>query len=385
MTALDLVPLVINSSICFAASLMLLTVKSYSEMGSKSFKRIKQLLACCGMLEVAHILLILWCENFHIDAMVINGFYHPSMYYVQLCVVTVGLLGLVHSSKFTLRNTLISLSPVILLVPIHTVAYLIYSGGVFSLNTSFAVITINTLWLCILAECIIGIYLLITETHTYRHQLVNVFSGNEVINGRKLSFLVYGFLAYFALLLIEIFVNNDFFYLFYTFFDTAIFLAGTIVLFNIQDMYSRVMLVEDYMKKDSDEGDASHYVDEQFANQKINELITEWESRPDKPYVKNGLTLVDVAQDVKIQPNQLSNYFQTICKMDFNSWVDIHRIDEAMKLLTSDADMDLHRVAMASGFRNVKSMTKAFRTLTGKAPSAYKMVVESNTKDSNAE
>lgn len=386
MTNIQMIPEVVNSSVCFTTSVMLLTIKSYSEMGSKSFQLIKEMLACCGLIEVFKTLMSLACVYYNIDSICYAYFLSPALFYVQLCVVSMGLLGLVHSKKFTSHGILIALSPIGALSVIHMIGYLINSGCSISLtsyfvflDSQFALLTFYADWAFVLAEIVMFVYLLVTETHKYRHQLVNVFSGREVVNGRKLAYLVYGFLGYFGLLIVANLIRNEVFYLFFLFFDIAIFLAGVIVLFNIQDMYSRVMLVEDYVSSSSSNEAVSSGVD-QTKMQVINQSMTNWESRTDKPFLKNHLSLVDVAMDIGVQPSDLSLYLNSVCKMDFNKWLGVLRIDEAVKIISANPHVDLSEVAISVGFSGLKNMTKAFRQIIGKEPAAFVAELSSTVK-----
>lgn len=378
MTNLTLIPYIINSTICFTTSIMLLTVKSYSEMGSKSFQRIKHMLACCGLIEAFLFTLTMLSIYYNIDRIYIAAFIKPILYYIQLAVITIGLLILVHSRKISAKVIWISFIPVFILTPIHIIAYLINSSGVFSLQsyidfcyTKFTEVFFMITYVTIIAEVVLSIYFLITETKLYRHQLVTVFSGSDVINGRKLTYLVYGFLGYFALTIINIFISNSLANLIYVFFNAAIFLIGAIVLFNIQDSYSRAMIVEDYMVDDNEKNKPSD-VQDMTEYRKINELIRLWEERSDKPYLKKGFTLLELANDIDVQTKPLLEYIKNVCNMNFNDWVDILRINEAIKIINENPNKDLYEVATSVGFRNEKSMSKAFVGLTGKAPETYK-------------
>lgn len=386
MTAYEILPYVIHCSICFTASIMLLTVKSYSEMGSKAFQQIKQLLATCGLIECVKAMMELGCDYYHIDTMIIMVFISPLLYYVQLAVITIGLLQLVHSRIIDRLKLRIISAPVILLTPVYIIFYLVNSSGMVSIdsfahfNNTGGSLVFYYIWEVItLIEVVFSVYWLITETRTYRHQLVTVFSGSEVINGRKLTYLVYGFLAYFALLIIDIILMSQSFRYFFYLFNTAIFVIGAVILFNIQDSYSRVMLVEDYMKK-TDVNETSLYNSDQTQNQKVNDLISAWESSSDRPYLRSGLTLPEVANDIHVDPSSLAAYLNEVCKMDFNNWIDILRVDYAMKRIEENPEFSLTDLAESAGFRNQKTMSKAFVTITGQDVETYRDGVKGNTK-----
>lgn len=377
MTSFEMIPYYVHCSMYFAISLMLLFVKSYSEMGSKTFQRIKQMLALCGLLECFKAAAVLLCEYYKFSDYIFGIFIFPMAYYVQLASITLGLLALVHSQKITRSAIWMVLSPILVLVPSYLLAYLVKVGFHFSLDiyTQFSESTVSAvfyyIWRAIIyIEIVFSIYFLFTETRLYRHQLVTVFSGRDVVNGRKLTYLVYGFIFYFALMMVESYFPGLVLRQVLMMFNTLIFLAGAIVLFNIQDMYSRAMLVENYTEKSNGGKESDGNLD-QTEYEKINNLITEWESKGDKPYLRNGFTLLELAEEINVKPYELNDFLKNICKMDFNSWVGLHRIDYAMKLITESPEMSLSEVAKESGFRNLKAMTKSFVNITGKAPEEY--------------
>lgn len=96
MSDYQLIPLIINGTMCFTTAVMLLTIKSYSQFGSNRFERIKQMLAYCGLLEAVKVLGLVFCLYYHIDS-IFMAFINTDLYYLQLCMVSMGLLGLVHS------------------------------------------------------------------------------------------------------------------------------------------------------------------------------------------------------------------------------------------------------------------------------------------------
>ncbi len=373
MSDYQLIPLIINGTMCFTTAVMLLTIKSYSQFGSNRFERIKQMLAYCGFLETAKVLGLVFCLYYHVDTYFM-AYIDTDLYYLQLCMVSMGLLGLVHSPIFTDRKLLIAASPFAVFTLVHIIGYLIHSHFILSIEsylrymgTEFAVILHWTTWIFTILEIVIFVYLLIVETRKYRHHLVNVYSGKEVVNGRKLSYLVYGFLAYLVMIFTMDYTRNDTFYFFYMLFIIGIYLVGVIVMFNIQEMYSRVMIVEDYMQSSSKKKDALPEQDREERN-RLNTRVSEWESREDKPYLREGLTLVDVSIDMNLDQKQLSNYIENICKMSFDKWIDVHRIDEAIRLITANHDANLQDIAEQVGFGSLKNMTKSFHKIIGKDP-----------------
>ena len=184
MTNYEMVPLIVNSTMCFTTAVMLLSIKSDSQFGSNRFDRIKQMLAFCGLIEFVKTLCVMACDYFHIDWLFLVGFLDSDLYWLQLCMISMGLLGLVHSPLFTDKKLLIAASPFGVFTLVHLVAYIFHSGFDFSvdsylnfLNTKFSQVYYWVMYAFILLEILLYFYLLVTETRRYRHHLVNLLSG----------------------------------------------------------------------------------------------------------------------------------------------------------------------------------------------------------------
>ena len=66
MTNYQMIPQIINSTMCVTTAVMLLTIKSYSQFGSNRFDRIKQMLAFCGLFEAVKVFCEFYCDYFNI-------------------------------------------------------------------------------------------------------------------------------------------------------------------------------------------------------------------------------------------------------------------------------------------------------------------------------
>lgn len=82
---------------------------------------------------------------------------------------------------------------------------------------------------------------------------------------------------------------------------------------------------------------------------KCADLLTEWIKREDKPYVKPGLTIGDVANDLDIPKYRLSGYINQKLS-NFNTWIKELRIREASSLLIADSQLSISVIAKNVAF-----------------------------------
>ena len=104
----------------------------------------------------------------------------------------------------------------------------------------------------------------------------------------------------------------------------------------------------------------------------ILEFIRRWESGEDKPYLKEGLTLADVAGQLRITDSQLSIILNATMKINFNTWINTLRIGEAKRLLEDNPQSAISEVAIASGFSDIAVFSRNFKRIEGITASEYK-------------
>lgn len=108
-------------------------------------------------------------------------------------------------------------------------------------------------------------------------------------------------------------------------------------------------------------------------------LLEAWVKRTDKPFVKPGLTIGDVAADIGIPKYRLSNYIND-GQENFNTWIKALRIEEASRLLMECPILSASEIAERTGFCDLPAFSRAFKKLKGITPRDYK---NRNTKPVN--
>jgi len=107
-------------------------------------------------------------------------------------------------------------------------------------------------------------------------------------------------------------------------------------------------------------------------------LLKEYKERLDRlfeedhSYLDNDLTLVLLADKLKIPAHHLTQLFNVYIGENFNQYVNKFRIDYAcMMLADADEDVFIEDVAFKSGFNSKVSFNRHFKNITGCTPKEY--------------
>ena len=104
----------------------------------------------------------------------------------------------------------------------------------------------------------------------------------------------------------------------------------------------------------------------------IDSIVTDWKKRSVKQYLKEGITLADVAKSMGVSPRLLSDFLNNVYDMNFNSWINSLRINDVQAKMLAEPKLTLAELADYSGFTDASALSKAFKKVTGLTPSAYR-------------
>ncbi|MBC7124333.1 MAG: helix-turn-helix transcriptional regulator, partial [Bacteroidales bacterium] len=118
-------------------------------------------------------------------------------------------------------------------------------------------------------------------------------------------------------------------------------------------------------------------------SQKFGDLLYEHMVK-NKPYLNNELTIQDLADQLKVSTQEISNYLNKELGVNFFNYINSFRIEEAKQRLINPAfDYEtLLGIAYDSGFNSKTSFNTLFKKETGMTPSEYKKAFRSSTKKS---
>ena len=89
----------------------------------------------------------------------------------------------------------------------------------------------------------------------------------------------------------------------------------------------------------------------------------------EKLYLKQDLTLADIALELKTNRTYVSNYLSHVRQQTFYDYINQVRIEKvSVPLLREHPEYTLDYIAAQSGFASISTFRRAFRKLTGMTP-----------------
>ena len=91
----------------------------------------------------------------------------------------------------------------------------------------------------------------------------------------------------------------------------------------------------------------------------------------EKLFLRNGLKLNELADELKIPTYQLSEVLNQHMKTTFFDLINGYRVEEAKQRIKDNPQYTLLQIAHDSGFNNKTSFVNAFKRFEGQTPSQY--------------
>jgi len=248
--------------------------------------------------------------------------------------------------------------------------------------------TINIIIVAILCSGIIYVLLSIYATRKHKKTFINQFSSNEKINLSWLNYLVYGigiswllifygndevlftvvvlfviFIGYFGINQLGIFTNTDLLKLetessFYTYSDPKL---------NSYSIEDKAQKNQKYEKSGLKEETAME----------IHKVLCQ-KMENEKWFTNSELTLVELAQNLDIFPNKLSQVINTYEGKNFHDYINSRRVELFLKLVENPENRKYTILSLAfdCGFNSKSSFNKHFKKITNQTPSLYIISLE---------
>ena len=110
-------------------------------------------------------------------------------------------------------------------------------------------------------------------------------------------------------------------------------------------------------------------------HRRIMELIEK-----EKIYADENVSLTDCADELSITPHQLSEFLNERLNCNFYSFINQHRIKEAVSLLVEDPERTILSIAHMVGFNSKSSFYDSFTRFMGMTPNQYRRKFLKNKK-----
>ncbi len=92
----------------------------------------------------------------------------------------------------------------------------------------------------------------------------------------------------------------------------------------------------------------------------------------EKIFCDEDLSIKRVSDMLNLQPQQFSQYLNHRLGVNFNTWVNRYRVDEAILMMKDDRGRSLLSIAFAVGFNSKSVFYEAFTKQTGLSPAKYR-------------
>ena len=92
----------------------------------------------------------------------------------------------------------------------------------------------------------------------------------------------------------------------------------------------------------------------------------------ERSYENENLTLAQLAEQLGLSSQQLSELVNSNFNMSFPRYIRQHRIEAAKKMLLAEPDASVLSISLANGFKSQSSFYSAFKELTGEAPASFR-------------
>ena len=240
----------------------------------------------------------------------------------------------------------------------------------------------NTIIVAILCSGIIYVLLSIQATRKHKKSFINQFSSNEKTNLFWLNYLVYGigiswllifygndevlftvvvlfviFIGYFGINQLGIFTNTD-----------LLKLESKSAFYTLTDYSLNSYIIED--KANSQKYEKSGLKQETAIE--IHQLLSR-KIETEKWFTNSELTLVELAQNLDVLPNKLSQVINTYEGKNFHDYINSKRVELFLKLLENPENRKYTILSLAfdCGFNSKSSFNKHFKKITNQTPSVY--------------
>ena len=115
--------------------------------------------------------------------------------------------------------------------------------------------------------------------------------------------------------------------------------------------------------------DESETLNEEDYIEEVALKINEWLANGNKQFLKQGISISEVADEMKLNKRVLSTFINKHYKMNFNTWINTLRVDEVCKYLKENYSFT--EIADMTGFTDLSSMGKIFKKMKGKTLTEY--------------
>ena len=415
----SLIAYVFNCAVCTTIGIIfLLTPNKRDEQGKiGSYCKTRLCLAASALIEgLASLLYAVRIVN-QVPHLALDHFTGPLFMYFSICIDMTAIIYLLHGKQPKLRTAILFVSPVLLVWLIHILLFIPDYGFTFSaraynefLTTTPATITCYALYTVFVVEFIYILKSVNQQIIRFKEHIDNYCSGTSRSQSHWLIAVVISMVTYYIIDIVNMCISDP------TWDSIVLWLLSLIVIVNsiafiiCRNIYwnispafdtdkiplQRAITAEDpypeaeiqaqvakvrryyergipyYAISQIEKNDETDTQQPKSDPNSIDNIVKEWTRRDDKPYLKESITITQVAEEMGLNARLLSNYINNVKGRNFNSWINYLKVQETKVVLLADRTLPLSDIAYRMGFADLASMSRIFKLMEGMPPSVYR-------------
>lgn len=260
------------------------------------------------------------------------------------------------------------------------------------LTTMPSLITCRSLYAVFFIECTIILIAVNKHVSIFKQHIDNYYSGINQSRSRWLVAVVASIVIYYIVCIVDMCIINISYDPLFLWLRTIIVIINSVAFIMCREIYWTVKpaFVETYKQTEDNITDTAAQLKTsapaataspdnntskpQLATDtsSIDTIVTKWTQREDKPYLKESITIMQVAEQMGLNTRLLSNYLNSVKGRNFNAWINYLKVEETKLMLLADRSVSLSEIAFKMGFTDLASMSKIFKSIEGMPPSVYR-------------
>lgn len=419
MDLYSLIAYVFNCAVCATiGTLFLLTPLRKDKEGKiDSYIKTRLCLAASAFIEgLASLLYTVRIVN-EVPHLALDHFTGPLFMYFSICIDMTAIIYLLHGKQPKLRTAILFISPVLLVWLIHILLFIPDYGFTFSaraynefLTTTPAAITCYALYAVFVVEFIYILKSVNQQIIRFKEHIDNYCSGKSRSQSRWLIAVVISMVTYYIIDIVDMCISTPMMDSIVLWLLSLIIIVNSMTFIMCREIYwnispafatdkiplQRAITAEDpypqteiqaqvakvrryyergipyYAISQIEKNDETDTQQPKSDPNSIDTIVTAWTQRADKPYLKESITIMQVAEQMRLNTRLLSNYLNSVKGRNFNAWINYLKVEETKRMLLADRSMQLSEIAYKMGFSDLASMSKIFKSIEGMPPSVYR-------------
>lgn len=419
MDLTTLIAYVFNCAVCTTiGTIFLLTPKQKDVQGKvDSYSKTRLCLAASALIEALTSLLYISRIINDVPHLSLEHFTSPLFIYFAICIDMTAIIYLLHGKQPKLRTSILFVTPVLLVWLTHIILFIPDYGLTFSakaynefITTKPAIYTCYALYAVFVVETAYILKSVNQQIIRFKEHIDNYCSGKSRSQSRWLIAVVISMVTYYIIDIVDMCISTPMMDSIVLWLLSLIIIVNSMTFIMCREIYwnispafatdkiplQRAITAEDpypqteiqaqvakvrryyergipyYAISQIEKNDETDTQQPKSDPNSIDNIVTEWTQRADKPYLKESITIMQVAEQMGLNTRLLSNYLNSVKGRNFNAWINYLKVEETKLLLLADRSVSLSDIAYKMGFTDLASMSKIFKSIEGMPPSVYR-------------